>query len=145
MIIWEFEDAFYLFMRLFNTCCMFWNVNLLLAQIFISFNFFNFSYEEKKNTLLVLCTIKHETFSTLSIWTGQLFSCSVTTVLIMNWQTITFMKLMLISWNVEETWGNHTISWSHINIHYRYWDPYYYRRRRIQKEDDGMNFIESVC
>ncbi|KAL6336989.1 hypothetical protein AAG906_036303 [Vitis piasezkii] len=25
-----------------------------------------------------------------------------------------------------------------------YWDPYYYRRRRIQKEDDGMNFIESV-
>lgn len=77
------------------------------------------------------------------IWTGQLFSCSVTTVLIMNWQTITFMKL--ISWNVEETWGNHTISLSHINIHYRYWDPYYYRRRRIQKEDDGMNFIESVC
>ncbi|PON42420.1 Iron-sulfur cluster biosynthesis family protein [Parasponia andersonii] len=26
-----------------------------------------------------------------------------------------------------------------------YWDPYYYRRRRIQKDDDKMNFIESVC
>ncbi|GLT94702.1 hypothetical protein SLE2022_124310 [Rubroshorea leprosula] len=26
-----------------------------------------------------------------------------------------------------------------------YWDPYYYRRRRVQTEDDGkMNFIESV-
>nr|XP_043609838.1 uncharacterized protein At5g03900, chloroplastic-like [Erigeron canadensis] len=25
-----------------------------------------------------------------------------------------------------------------------YWDPYYYRRRRVRKEDNGMNFIESV-
>ncbi|XP_057960971.1 uncharacterized protein At5g03900, chloroplastic [Malania oleifera] len=25
-----------------------------------------------------------------------------------------------------------------------YWDPYYYRRRRVQTEGDGMNFIESV-
>ncbi|KAK7339412.1 hypothetical protein VNO77_20077 [Canavalia gladiata] len=25
-----------------------------------------------------------------------------------------------------------------------YWDPYYYRRRRIQTDDDKMNFIESV-
>ncbi|KAF7825703.1 Iron-sulfur cluster biosynthesis family protein [Senna tora] len=25
-----------------------------------------------------------------------------------------------------------------------YWDPYYYRRRRIQSDDDKMNFIESV-
>ncbi|KAL8213820.1 hypothetical protein R6Q57_003269 [Mikania cordata] len=25
-----------------------------------------------------------------------------------------------------------------------YWDPYYYRRRRVRSEDNGMNFIESV-
>ncbi|KAK7395649.1 hypothetical protein VNO78_16214 [Psophocarpus tetragonolobus] len=25
-----------------------------------------------------------------------------------------------------------------------YWDPYYYRRRRLQADDDKMNFIESV-
>ncbi|XP_025886484.1 uncharacterized protein At5g03900, chloroplastic isoform X2 [Solanum lycopersicum] len=25
-----------------------------------------------------------------------------------------------------------------------YWDPYYYRRRRVRKESGGMNFIESV-
>ncbi|PHU00588.1 hypothetical protein BC332_30375 [Capsicum chinense] len=25
-----------------------------------------------------------------------------------------------------------------------YWDPYYYRRRRVHKESGGMNFIESV-
>ncbi|KAL2336480.1 hypothetical protein Fmac_010926 [Flemingia macrophylla] len=25
-----------------------------------------------------------------------------------------------------------------------YWDPYYYRRRRLEAEDDKMNFIESV-
>ncbi|XP_010244990.1 PREDICTED: uncharacterized protein At5g03900, chloroplastic [Nelumbo nucifera] len=25
-----------------------------------------------------------------------------------------------------------------------YWDPYYYRRRRIRTDEDGMNFIESV-
>ncbi|XP_042510923.1 uncharacterized protein At5g03900, chloroplastic [Macadamia integrifolia] len=25
-----------------------------------------------------------------------------------------------------------------------YWDPYYYRRRQIRTDDDGMNFIESV-
>lgn len=25
-----------------------------------------------------------------------------------------------------------------------YWDPYYYRRQRIRKDDEGMNFIESV-
>lgn len=25
-----------------------------------------------------------------------------------------------------------------------YWDPYYYRRRRVRKEDNKMNFIESV-
>nr|GEY35397.1 iron-sulfur cluster biosynthesis family protein [Tanacetum cinerariifolium] len=25
-----------------------------------------------------------------------------------------------------------------------YWDPYYYRRRRVRKEGNGMNFIESV-
>lgn len=25
-----------------------------------------------------------------------------------------------------------------------YWDPYYYRRRRIQTDDDKMNFIESI-
>ncbi|XP_076900180.1 uncharacterized protein At5g03900, chloroplastic-like [Bidens hawaiensis] len=25
-----------------------------------------------------------------------------------------------------------------------YWDPYYYRRRRVRNEDKGMNFIESV-
>ncbi|CAK9179159.1 unnamed protein product [Ilex paraguariensis] len=25
-----------------------------------------------------------------------------------------------------------------------YWDPYYYRRRRVRKDDGGMNFIESV-
>lgn len=29
--------------------------------------------------------------------------------------------------------------------HVRYWDPYYYRRRRLQTEDNKMNFIESVC
>jgi len=29
--------------------------------------------------------------------------------------------------------------------HGRYWDPYYYRRRRLQADDDKMNFIESVC
>ncbi|KAK3024773.1 hypothetical protein RJ639_044934 [Escallonia herrerae] len=26
----------------------------------------------------------------------------------------------------------------------RYWDPYYYRRRRVRADDDGNNFIESV-
>ncbi|KAL8260449.1 hypothetical protein R6Q59_028402 [Mikania micrantha] len=26
-----------------------------------------------------------------------------------------------------------------------YWDPYYYRRRRVRSEDNGMNFIESIC
>ncbi|GJY78923.1 hypothetical protein Tco_0484724 [Tanacetum coccineum] len=25
-----------------------------------------------------------------------------------------------------------------------YWDPYYYRRRRVRKEGNGMNFIESI-
>ncbi|KAI3802184.1 hypothetical protein L1987_30314 [Smallanthus sonchifolius] len=25
-----------------------------------------------------------------------------------------------------------------------YWDPYYYRRRRVRSEDNGMNFIESI-
>ncbi|XP_058222602.1 uncharacterized protein At5g03900, chloroplastic isoform X2 [Rhododendron vialii] len=25
-----------------------------------------------------------------------------------------------------------------------YWDPYYYRRQRIRKDNEGMNFIESV-
>lgn len=25
-----------------------------------------------------------------------------------------------------------------------YWDPYYYRRRRVRTDNDGMNFIESV-
>ncbi|KAI3811631.1 hypothetical protein L1987_21357 [Smallanthus sonchifolius] len=25
-----------------------------------------------------------------------------------------------------------------------YWDPYYYRRRRVRSEDNGLNFIESV-
>ncbi|KAK4396522.1 putative protein, chloroplastic [Sesamum angolense] len=26
----------------------------------------------------------------------------------------------------------------------RYWDPYYYRRRRVREGDGGMNFIESI-
>ena len=35
-------------------------------------------------------------------------------------------------------------------ISLRYWDPYYYRRRRVQTErvqtdDNKMNFVESVC
>lgn len=30
-------------------------------------------------------------------------------------------------------------------LHFRYWDPYYYRRRRLQTDDnDKMNFVESV-
>lgn len=32
----------------------------------------------------------------------------------------------------------------YVNTSCRYWDPYYYRRQRIQKENAGMNFVESV-
>lgn len=32
----------------------------------------------------------------------------------------------------------------YVNTSCRYWDPYYYRRQRIQKENEGMNFVESV-
>lgn len=29
--------------------------------------------------------------------------------------------------------------------HFRFWDPYYYRRRQMRMENDGMDFVESVC
>lgn len=49
---------------------------------------------------------------------------------------------MLFSYRTE-IWGDY----SQLNFLIplsRYWDPYYYRRRRVREEGGGMNFIESV-
>ncbi|CAJ1782629.1 unnamed protein product [Sphenostylis stenocarpa] len=45
-------------------------------------------------------------------------------------------------WENNEGQGNMAKKWEYKRK--RYWDPYYYRRRRLQADDDKMNFIESV-
>lgn len=50
--------------------------------------------------------------------------------------------MLLIGRSLEETLC--VIALTAYLYFFRYWDPYYYRRRRVRADNDGMNFIESV-